>query len=213
MKYWDIVDLILRNKLQWTFIRNSYIFIQENAFESGSWIIAAILSRAQCVNLVSGGLFDSWLDAVGRRAMVRPRADRYQRCVILNEQVDKTIYWINQFACLFNCGQQWFDSWLDAVGRRVMVRSRTDWCQCCVMLNEIVQKIGTKNYTISPQIGANNSSSNGNCIYDLQVYQTLACDGLCHRRASIRDHDCHLCLRWDGCSWAWQPGGVWLQLR
>ena len=36
-----------------------YIFIQENAFENGSWKIAAILSRAQCVNLVSGGLIHS----------------------------------------------------------------------------------------------------------------------------------------------------------
>ena len=39
----------LRNKLQWTFNRNSYIFMQENAFEMVVYEIAAILSRSQCV--------------------------------------------------------------------------------------------------------------------------------------------------------------------
>ena len=36
---WNIVDLTLRNKLQWNLNRNSCIFIQENAFEmsSGKW--------------------------------------------------------------------------------------------------------------------------------------------------------------------------------
>ena len=37
---WNIVNWTPRNKLQWNFHRNSYIFIQENPFENG-----AILSR------------------------------------------------------------------------------------------------------------------------------------------------------------------------
>ena len=37
------------NKLQWKFNRNSYIFIQENAFENVVWKMASILSRPQCV--------------------------------------------------------------------------------------------------------------------------------------------------------------------
>ena len=43
----------LRNKLQWNFRRNSYIFIQENAFENIACETAAILSRPQCVKLNS----------------------------------------------------------------------------------------------------------------------------------------------------------------
>ena len=36
------------NKLQWNFDQNSYIFIQENAFEN-VWKIVAIFSWPQCV--------------------------------------------------------------------------------------------------------------------------------------------------------------------
>ena len=50
MQCWDIVNWNLRNKLQWNLKRNSYIFIQENAFENVVWKMAAILSRPQCVN-------------------------------------------------------------------------------------------------------------------------------------------------------------------
>ena len=39
---WNIVNWILRNKLQWNLNRNSYIFIQENAFENVVWKMAAI---------------------------------------------------------------------------------------------------------------------------------------------------------------------------
>ena len=42
--------LTLGNKLQWNFNRNSYIFVQENAFQNVVWKKAAILSRPQCVN-------------------------------------------------------------------------------------------------------------------------------------------------------------------
>ena len=46
---WNFVYWTLRNKLQWNFNWNSNIFIQENAFESVVWEMAAILSRPQCV--------------------------------------------------------------------------------------------------------------------------------------------------------------------
>ena len=50
---WNIVNWTLRNKLQWNFIINSYVFIQENAFENGIWKMVAILSWIQCVNVHS----------------------------------------------------------------------------------------------------------------------------------------------------------------
>ena len=37
------------SKLQWNLNRNSYIFIQESAFENVVWKMAAMLSRPQCV--------------------------------------------------------------------------------------------------------------------------------------------------------------------
>ena len=37
------------NKLQWNVNWNSYIFIQENAFENVVWEMEAILSQPQCV--------------------------------------------------------------------------------------------------------------------------------------------------------------------
>ena len=50
---WNIVNSNLRNTLQWNLQRNSYHFIQENAFEMVVWNLAAILSRPQCVNKLS----------------------------------------------------------------------------------------------------------------------------------------------------------------
>ena len=46
---WNIIDLNLRNKLHWKPKWNSYIFIQENAFQHVVWKMAAILSQPQCV--------------------------------------------------------------------------------------------------------------------------------------------------------------------
>ena len=46
---WHIVNCTHRNKLQWNFNQNSYIFIQQNAFENVRKMLA-ILSRPQCVN-------------------------------------------------------------------------------------------------------------------------------------------------------------------
>ena len=45
--------LSVRNKHQWNFNRNSYIFIQENRFECVVWKMAAILSRPQCVKMIA----------------------------------------------------------------------------------------------------------------------------------------------------------------
>ena len=45
---WNIANWTLRNKLQWNFDKNSYIFIQENAFENFCKT-AAILSWPRCV--------------------------------------------------------------------------------------------------------------------------------------------------------------------
>ena len=44
-----VVNWNLKNKLQWNFNRNSYIFIQENTFETVVCGIAAMLSRPHCV--------------------------------------------------------------------------------------------------------------------------------------------------------------------
>ena len=47
---WNIVNLNLRNKLQWNPRRNSFIFILENAFENVVCEMASIWSRPQWVN-------------------------------------------------------------------------------------------------------------------------------------------------------------------
>ena len=46
---WNIDNSNLKNKLQWNPKQNSYIFIQENAFENVVCEMAAILSRPQFV--------------------------------------------------------------------------------------------------------------------------------------------------------------------
>ena len=48
-QWWNIVNWALRNKLQWNFVWNSNIFIQENALENVVCEMASILSRPQCV--------------------------------------------------------------------------------------------------------------------------------------------------------------------
>ena len=44
---WNIVNWNLRNKLEWNFQQNSYIFIQENAFENIVCEMVATLSEPQ----------------------------------------------------------------------------------------------------------------------------------------------------------------------
>ena len=51
-QWWNIVDWTAGNKLQWNLKWNSYIFIQENVFESFDCKIVAIVSRPQCVNVL-----------------------------------------------------------------------------------------------------------------------------------------------------------------
>ena len=48
---WNIIDWSLRNILQWNLNQNSYIFIQENAFENVVCKMASILSRPQWVKM------------------------------------------------------------------------------------------------------------------------------------------------------------------
>ena len=54
--YRNIVNWTLGNKLQWNLNQNSYIFIQENAFQNVVWKMAPILSRPRCVNFEHGSL-------------------------------------------------------------------------------------------------------------------------------------------------------------
>ena len=49
----DIVNSKLRSKLQWNIKQNSYIFIQENAFENVICEMVPILSRPECMFIVS----------------------------------------------------------------------------------------------------------------------------------------------------------------
>ena len=50
---WNIVNWVIRNKWRWNLNPNSYIFIQENAFENDAGKTAAVLSRPQCVKIMS----------------------------------------------------------------------------------------------------------------------------------------------------------------
>ena len=51
--WWNIVNWTIRNQLQWNPNRNSYIFIEENAFENVVWKMVAILSRPLCCIIAS----------------------------------------------------------------------------------------------------------------------------------------------------------------
>ena len=48
---WNIVKWIVRNKFRWNLNRNSYIFVQGNAFENVVCNMAATFSQPQCVNI------------------------------------------------------------------------------------------------------------------------------------------------------------------
>ena len=93
-QWWNIVNWTLRNKLQWNFNRNSYIFIQENAFENVVWKMAAILSRPQCVNDSEGDRIQclaysswyQWLNTLRPRQNGRRFTDVF-KCIFLNENV------------------------------------------------------------------------------------------------------------------------------
>ena len=53
---WNIVNWILRNRLQWNLNQNSDIFIEKHSFENVVWEIMSISSRPQCVNVTSVSL-------------------------------------------------------------------------------------------------------------------------------------------------------------
>ena len=57
---WIIINWTLRNKLQWNFNRNSYIFIQENVFENVVCKMPSISSRPQCVKRKPHCILWSW---------------------------------------------------------------------------------------------------------------------------------------------------------
>ena len=71
-----VVNWTLGNKLQWNFNRNSYIFIQENPFETVVWKMAAILSRPPCVNsmLPRDVIRKSWSPLITVTYMKRTRS-------------------------------------------------------------------------------------------------------------------------------------------
>ena len=49
-QWWNIVNRTLRNKLQWNFNKNSYIFIEENAFENVVWKMVSIFLGLNVLN-------------------------------------------------------------------------------------------------------------------------------------------------------------------
>ena len=59
-----MANLTLRNKLQWNVIRNSYIFIEQKAYENVICEMAAIFSRSQCVKIHphgrQGPVYSTW---------------------------------------------------------------------------------------------------------------------------------------------------------
>ena len=61
---WNIVNWTLRNKLQWNFNRNSYIFIQENVLQKVVCEMASILSRPQCVKMHESWETFSWTSGI-----------------------------------------------------------------------------------------------------------------------------------------------------
>ena len=67
---WIIVNSTLRNKLQWNFNRNQYIFIEGNALENVVCKMASISSRRQWVNysVVGTGILDNQFHAVAAEA-------------------------------------------------------------------------------------------------------------------------------------------------
>ena len=83
---WNIVNSNHRNKLQWNIARNSYIFIQQNAFENDVSEMAAIFSRPQCINRPCAHYraeFSDWLRRVfwGRIRRGRRQETRLWICL------------------------------------------------------------------------------------------------------------------------------------
>ena len=66
---WNIVISNLRNKLQWNLKRNSYIFIQENAFENVVRKMAAIMPDASNSSPPSATYIHQWTRSAGVQVM------------------------------------------------------------------------------------------------------------------------------------------------
>ena len=62
---WDIVNWTHRNKLQWNFNQNSWIFFPENALEYSVWKMAAILSRPQCFKVIMRSKWRQCVSTIG----------------------------------------------------------------------------------------------------------------------------------------------------
>ena len=81
---WNIVNWTPRNKLQWNFNWNSYIFIHENSLENFIWKLMAIFSQPQCVNCLHfhGPLARYVKLRVRMRRECRERFPRHRRWAI-----------------------------------------------------------------------------------------------------------------------------------
>ena len=72
---------------QWNLNRNSYIFIQENAFENSDCKMEAILSRSQCFNCPPG-VMPPWDPAWMHLVMIQTTtSERWQYCIYRTRDV------------------------------------------------------------------------------------------------------------------------------
>ena len=82
-----IVNWTLANKLQWKYNRNSYIFIQENAFDKVVQKMASILSGSQCVNMNQVVMLvysrSVTMPGLDRNWLLLPALGRFRRRVFL----------------------------------------------------------------------------------------------------------------------------------
>ena len=81
----NIVNLTPRNKLQWNFNRNSYIFIQENPFQNVVWKMAAICLGLNLLNSLWPG--DSYMRQWTGSSLVQVMACRQPGDKPLSEYV------------------------------------------------------------------------------------------------------------------------------
>ena len=97
---WNIANCTRSNKLHWNLNQNSYIFIQENAFENVICKMAAILSRPYCVNSVVEAL-ELPVCLFGPIHQFAFSRDLYAMAInnfiIESNQYYYKIFWLNQF--------------------------------------------------------------------------------------------------------------------
>ena len=92
-----------RNKPQWNFKRNSYIFIQENVFENVVCKMASILSRPQCVNTLSltHNVVMTWIRGLPCPSKNIPTPDCF---TVLNQAISLSGVWY-MIGCSSLCAQ------------------------------------------------------------------------------------------------------------